>query len=443
MEVHITSKQMVKPSSSNLHLLEPFQLSLLDQLASRYYTCSILFYAEPRADTSRFSGRLKRSLSDALAQFYPLAGRVKNNLFISDYDEGALYVEAEVKCRLSDFVGRAQELGALNQLLPCRPFCYVQDSNAPQLAFQVNVFDCGGIALALCGLHKMVDAATGFAFLKSWAAFNRGSSGEIPIPSMLGALSRLLPPIESMPENADLKSLFFGDGRRRVTRSFMFDANAIATLKLRAESKSLEHPSRVLALTAFLWKHAIRAGISVSGTPKPVFLCQPVSIRQRMRPQLPSYSIGNMFLPIFAKYNPAGQHIDQSELCVLLRQTAQSVPNNSQDVLQGFKTITEQVSQIAEMVSKGNANFYVLSSWLNTYEPNEDFGWGKPSLISIPEVDSNIPGLINWFFLKNTGAGRHNGIEVWITLSDKEMGFLEHDPEFLAFASPTPSFGKI
>ncbi|KAK8549173.1 hypothetical protein V6N13_063569 [Hibiscus sabdariffa] len=63
-----------------------------------------------------------------------------------------------------------------------------------------------------------------------------------------------------MPENAALKN----DGRRMLTRSFVFDDNAIKTLVLKAKSKSLEHPSRALAISAFLWKHAIQASISVS-----------------------------------------------------------------------------------------------------------------------------------------------------------------------------------
>ncbi|KAK8977607.1 hypothetical protein V6N11_013392 [Hibiscus sabdariffa] len=404
---------MIKPSSSKLHLLKPFKLSLLDQLSPRLYT-----------------------------PFYPVAGRLKNNLFISDYDAGVPYVETRVKCRLSDLTERTRELQQeLNQLLPCRPFCYIHDSDstAPPLAVQVNVFDCGGIALAFCLVHKIIDGSTIQAFIKSWTAFSRGSDGEIPNPGLLEASSRLFPPLESVPETPNVKSLLLNGGRRKTTRSFVFDADAIATLVFKAESKSLEHPSRVLALSAFVWKHAILASGSVSGSTKPAFLLQPVNIRRRMKPQLPDYSIGNLYLMAVAAFNPTGKDIDLPELSYLVRQAVKTVSNDSQDVLQLFKTTREQLSQLVEMVSKGNAEFFILSSWLNTFDGNIDFGWGKPSLSSIPGVDGHNRELCNLIILKN--ARQYDAIEVWVTLSDKETTFLEQDAEFLAFVSPTPYLG--
>ncbi|KAK8549181.1 hypothetical protein V6N13_063577 [Hibiscus sabdariffa] len=444
MEVEITSKQMIKPSSSELHLLEPFKLSLLDQLGTSMYSPGILFYAKPsdsNINGSQFLERLKQSLSKALTQFYPAAGRLKNNFFITDFNEGVPYAEARVTGRLSDFIEQTDNVEAMNRLLPCRPFRNIQDPTTPQLAVQVNIFDCGGIALALCFFHKIFDATTVYAFLNSWAAFSRGSNGEIPNPGLLGASSRLFPPIESMPENAAMKSLFFNDGRCKMTRSFVFDANAITTLVLKAKSKSLEHPSRALALSAFLWKHAIQASRSVSGTLKPSILFQPVNIRPKLKPQLPSYSIGNMFGLAISMYDPVGKKdIDLSELAYLLREATESAPNDPQVVLQGFKTMTEQFSHVEEMVSNGDAECYLLSNWLNTLDGNEDFGWGKPTLKSIPGIDSQNREMRNLLYLKN--ARQHRAIEAWVGLSEKEMGFLERDVEFLAFASPNSYFDK-
>ncbi|GMJ08811.1 hypothetical protein like AT3G26040 [Hibiscus trionum] len=445
MEVHVTSKQMVKPSCSNLNLLKPFKLSLLDQLSPTNYVPCVLFYAKPGdspIDGSQFSDRLKQSLSKALTQFYPLAGRTKNNLFVTDYEEGVPYVEARVKGCLSDFIEQSEVLEALNQLLPCRPFCYLQDSAVPQLAIQVNIFDCGGIALAMCFFHKIIDASTIAAFLRTWAAFSLGSNGEIPDFDLSWPSSQLFPPIESnsMSSNTELKGLLFNEGRRR-TRSFVFDANAIATLKSKARSKGLEHPSRVVSLNAFIWKHAMQAYTSVSGTRKPAILCQPVSIRQKMKPRLPDYSIGNLFLLPITTYNSIGKDTELTELAYLVREAAKSVANDSHDLLQVSKTITEQQSQIAEMVSKGNAEFYTSVSWLNHLDGKDDFGWGEPTLFSIPGVDSHNREYCNCFILKR--ARQHDAIEAWVTLSDEAMGFLEDDHEFLAFASPNPYFGKI
>ncbi|KAG4151903.1 hypothetical protein ERO13_D04G094416v2 [Gossypium hirsutum] len=391
MEVQITSKQM---------------LSLIDQVSTKNYVPFIFFYLKPcdsHIDGSQFSNQPKQSLSKALTQFYPLSGRTRNNLFISHYDEGVPFVEARVKGRLSDFVeatGEVLELEALNQLLPCRPFCFFQDYSAlPQLGIQVNIFNCSGIALALCCLHKIIDATTISCFLKTWAAFSLGSNGEIPDPDLLEAGSRFFPPMELMPTSINFKRLPFNEGRRK-SRSFVFDANAIATLMFKAKSKSLEQPS------------------------------QTVNIRLKMKPQLPDYSIGNL-------------------------EAVKSVNKYSQDLLQGFRTIKEQQIEIAEMVSEGNAEFYTLVSWLNTLDGKQDFGWGKSSLFSIPGVDSHNPGFNNRFILKqathhvgklnkkDTVSTHHNSIEAWVTLPDKVMAVLEHDPDFLAFASPNPSLGNF
>lgn len=36
-----------------------------------------------------------------------------------------------------------------------------------------------------------------------------------------------------------------------------------------------------------------------------------------------------------------------------------------------------------------------------------------------------------------------NGIEAWVTLEEKLMGVLEHDPKFLALASPDPGISSL
>ncbi|XVF31844.1 hypothetical protein REPUB_Repub17cG0028900 [Reevesia pubescens] len=446
MEVRITSREMVKPSSPEVHLQKPFKISLLDQLNSTNYVPLIFFYTKP--SDSQFNGaqlshQLKKSLSKTLNQFYPLSGRTRNNLYISHYDEGVPYVEARVNGCLSDYIEQT-ELEAMNQLLPCKPFSFISNSPVPQLAIQVTIFDCEGIALAVCGYHKIVDGSTISAFLKSWAAFNRGSNGEIPNPEFLEASSRFFPPIESMLPKTGLEGLLLEEGRRK-TRSFVFDANSIATLMFKAKSKSLEHPSRVVAVSAFVWKYAIQASRSASGILKPAILSQAVNIRQKLKPKLPDYSIGNLSVLTNTTYNSVEKDIELHDLAYLVKEGVESVTSDYlQDLLQGeegFKVKAEQFIQIAKTVSEGNAQFYILVSWLNTLEGKEDFGWGKPTLFSVPGVDRHNREFCNSIILK--GTGKPKAIEAWVTLTEKEMVFLEHDPEFLAFASPNPHYHRI
>ncbi|KAI8017421.1 Stemmadenine O-acetyltransferase [Camellia lanceoleosa] len=59
------------------------------------------FEDDSRATNLKRSNQLKKSLADVLTKFYPLAGRVKENLYIECNDEGVLYLEAQFNCQLS------------------------------------------------------------------------------------------------------------------------------------------------------------------------------------------------------------------------------------------------------------------------------------------------------------------------------------------------------
>ncbi|KAA3464016.1 vinorine synthase-like [Gossypium australe] len=216
---------------------------------------------------------------------------------------------------------------------------------------------------------------------------------KIPNPDLLHASSRFFPPVESMPPNTSMEGLLFNQGSLN-TRSFVFDANTIAALAARL----------------------------ASGTLKPAILSQAVNIRQRLKPQLPDYSIGNLFLLPSSTYNSVENDLNLTELAYQVREGEKSVTSDFHDLLQGeegFKVITKELSEIAETVSKGYAEFYTLSSWLNTLDGKEDFGLGKPTLFSIPGVDSHNHEFSSCFILKQ--AMQHNAIEVWITLSEKDM----------------------
>ncbi|KAM5565285.1 hypothetical protein ABKV19_019355 [Rosa sericea] len=113
MVVKIISKECIKPSSPTPQHLKTHKLSLLDQFIPSIYVPMILFYpihpnptaSANSANTSQRSKLLKQSLSETLTSFYPLAGRIRDNLSIDCNDEGASYTEAEVESlNLSEFL---------------------------------------------------------------------------------------------------------------------------------------------------------------------------------------------------------------------------------------------------------------------------------------------------------------------------------------------------
>ncbi|KAK9291984.1 hypothetical protein L1049_019936 [Liquidambar formosana] len=175
MKLEIASRETIKPSSPTSHHHETFKLCLLDQLAPPIYVPLVLFYSaadfigNDAVDHTTISDRLKKSLSKTLSRFYPLCGRMKENASIECNDEGVLYVEARPNVALSDIL-KNPEISVLEQFLPFDPYRVRLDKEAVITAIQVNVFDCGGIGIGVCILHKIADGATVASFINAWAA---------------------------------------------------------------------------------------------------------------------------------------------------------------------------------------------------------------------------------------------------------------------------------
>ncbi|KAK8659516.1 hypothetical protein V6N13_029716 [Hibiscus sabdariffa] len=175
MELHVqvVSEEIVKPSSSTPDRLRRYQLSFIDQLSPSRYNSFIYFYPEKcntDGDKIMISDRLKQSISDALTYFYPLAGRMmEDQLFVDCNDEGIPFVEARVKCQLSDVLNIPIPK-ELNKLLPFE----IDGQHKALLGIQFNVFDCSGIGIGVCASHKIGDALPFFSFVKLWAAIARG-----------------------------------------------------------------------------------------------------------------------------------------------------------------------------------------------------------------------------------------------------------------------------
>ena len=117
----------------------------------------LVFYYPNHRDANlhnvEHSDRIKKSLADALTQFHMLAGRVKENLYIDCNDEGVNYVEAKVRCNLSEFL-ESPTPSELNKFLPFE----LDEVNKLPTAIQVAFFNCGGLAIGVLMSHRIVDA---------------------------------------------------------------------------------------------------------------------------------------------------------------------------------------------------------------------------------------------------------------------------------------------
>ncbi|MED6215903.1 hypothetical protein PIB30_002591 [Stylosanthes scabra] len=109
---------------------------------------------------------LKQSLSETLTQFYPLGGRIKDDLSIDCNDEGANFVVAKANCPISKILSKP-DMYSLDKLtfLPIS-FFHGTSIGDHVTNIQVNVFDCGGIAIGLTISHRILDGDSLNTFLK-------------------------------------------------------------------------------------------------------------------------------------------------------------------------------------------------------------------------------------------------------------------------------------
>ncbi|KAL6123928.1 hypothetical protein ACLB2K_076444 [Fragaria x ananassa] len=412
IEVSINSKHTIKPSASSTPL-QPYKLTLLDQLTPPAYITIVLFYpiTDRVFDLPQTLADLRQALSETLTLYYPLSGRVKNNLYIDDFEEGVPYLEARVNCDMIDFL-RLRKIECLNEFVPIKPLSMeaISDERYPLLGVQVNVFD-SGIAIGVSFSHKLIDGRTTDCFLKSWGAVFRGCREDIIHPSLSEA-ALFFPPRDDLPE------------------------------KYAGHMEGVMGPSKHWA--GPVWKHLIAASRALtSGTTSTrlSIAAQAVNLRTRMNMEtVLDNAPGNLmwWAQAILELSHTTPEISDLKLCDLVNLLNGSVKQCNSDYFETFKgkegygRICEYLDFQRTMSSMEPApEIYFFSSWTHFFNPL-DFGWGKTSWIGVAgKIES---ASCNFIILVPTLCD--TGIEAWVNLEEEKMAMLEQDPQFLALASP-------
>ncbi|CAL5418566.1 unnamed protein product [Camellia sinensis] len=389
--------------SSHLHQhpnhLRTFTLFLLDQLIPAPYAPLVFFYPiEDGATNLQVLKRLQvlnKSLSETLTHLYPLAEKIEDDLTINCNDVGAQYVEAKVNCRLADFLCQP-DLQVIHLFLPCETSFKGSVAGAPVTNIQVNIFECGGISIRLCISHKILDGAALSTFVKGWSATTCGSK-EVVYPDFIA--TALFPTNDLWLRDSSIVmwGSLFKIGKC-TTRRFAFDASAITTLKVKTANNSVQNPTQVEAVFAFIWKCAMAALEETRGFPKPSLLSHVVNPERRSMPPLTEHSIGNLIW------------------------IAKGISKINNDFIKKLR---------------GNERSNVIYKSLKMIEGpgSKDEGVDYFGFTSWCKLGGSV--FLNLIILMETRSG--DGIEAWVTLDEQEMAILEHDTELLTFASLDPS----
>ncbi|XP_026446904.1 salutaridinol 7-O-acetyltransferase-like [Papaver somniferum] len=420
IKVEVTSTEIIKPSSPTPDHLRTYKLSRYDQTYSLVYVPIILFYGPTDGgndDYLKRSVRLKKSLSDTLTSYYPVAGRIKDdkNMSIECTDEGVTYIEARVQGNISDFMNR----DAIQHLLPhdLHSKSLLTD-NEPLLIVQVNSFDCNRIAICICMSHKIADATTFVTFINSWALAARGYTSESTAVLPTFDLSSLYPPVNGLN--------FMGSNDQQIvsTKRLVFDASKIALLRTKYKDPSNgEYPTRVQAVSALIWKAAIAA----SSSPRQSISTHAVNMRARAEPPLPHQSFGNLAILVVSQ--PSRKESEGAELAGLMKDSIRKINCEYTKAMKG----EEGYSKFQESMAVSFAGFmkndaYFFSSWCKIPLYEADFGWGKPVWASVVMLPYK-----NIIVLMDNKAG--DGIEACVSLDKEEMTLFERNQELLDFVS--------
>ncbi|KAI4382502.1 hypothetical protein MLD38_008459 [Melastoma candidum] len=380
-EVTIQTTDTIKPSSPTPHHLSRHDLSFLDQLAPPVFIPLCLFYPKDDfpggLDATHMVARLKDSLSESLSTFYPLAGRVRDNLYVDCGDQGVYFAEARVSCKLVDILENPSPK-ALTRLLPFQLY----DPEDFVVALQVNLFACGGLSVCLCISHKVADALSYFTFLKSWAAVARGDAHGIVTPYF--DVASLFPPVNLggyQPSTGIVKEGL-------DTKRFMFSGPAIASLRDRytddsaaAAGNGYRRPTRVEALSAFLWwryiqsVHSRRKGADTEG--KVYTVVHAVNLRTKMDPPLPQSYFGNIYRMAITM----PKLDDETKIGSQVREAIRQIDTEYVKNLQQGEVHLSLMKEMSMKFSKGEIVTFNFTSLCRFPMYEADFGWGKPTWV--------------------------------------------------------------
>ncbi|MED6168233.1 hypothetical protein PIB30_010014 [Stylosanthes scabra] len=420
MEMELIYKESMKPSSATPPHPKTYPLSFLDVSSSPEYMPVLYFYNTKQTEKQESKlALLKKSLSEALSAYYPIAGRLKGRLAIDCNDEGVPLLITKIKCNLSHFLNNPITPNLLPLFPDNLPWSAMNNpEHDPIMAIQINCFQCGGIAIAVCLSHKFGDISTLFNFVNHWAAItshHQDQNKPLLSPPLLDSGVSVFPQ-GNLPVYREKPYYVLP---KSVCKRFVFEASKIEALKAMAGPI---HPTRFQAVAALIYKCAV----STLSPNSPLLTSISVNLRKRMDPPIPGNTLGNMvssvIFMISQKDQLAGLVSKMKEGMIRGETEWKKLGGKYRDL----DFIVDRLKRMAEAppLEALKIPVMILTSWCRFSMYEADFGWGKPAWIA------SFTNALNTVVFMDARDGK--GMEVMVSMEEEHMA----SPRTLPSASP-------
>lgn len=236
--------------------------------------------------------------------------------------------------------------------------------------------------------HEIADGMSSVIFMAAWAASSRGDAEIVPS----GFDSTTLFP------STDISSLgseaITGIKNEKITTiRLVFDKEKLAKLEKAvalAPGSQVKDPTRVEAVSVFLWRHFIEASNAKmdSKSKNVVVALHAVILRPRMNPALPEHAFGNLCTAVPAFPMAEGEQ-EYPDLVGCLRKSIRKINSNYVEKLQkGGDRYLYSLQKAMELVSRGEVEFCSFSSWCRFPVYEMEYGWSKPTRVSAANSNS-------------------------------------------------------
>lgn len=193
-------------------------------------------------------------------------------------------------------------------------------------------------------------------------------------------------------------------------------------------------PTRVEALSAFIWSRFIAATQEKIDKTKLYTVIHAMNLRTRMDPPLTNHHFGNISRTAIAVPSMDDDNEDGFyDVINKIREGIKKVNAEYVKQLQDSNSADGHLNFIktrAASFMKGEIVTFSFTSLCRFPVYVADFGWGKPVWLGSARL--TFKNLCSFF---DTRCG--DGIEAWINLKEDDMAKLEADKEFLSYVSPT------